>query len=118
MTEGGATGGTPHQGWATVKVKRLWAFAGYHAMNDVFVDGQPAATLGPGDECELKVWPGTHRIEVRVGRAAGFVDLALAAGQHVDLECRPASGPAMRRAIEVRQPPWSTQVFGTPPGAF
>jgi hypothetical protein len=102
-------------GWATVRVKRL--FTSNKGLWTVWVDGQEAALLGDGDDCELRIWPGTHRIEAGIEPKAmkGTVDLVLTAGELVELECHRKPVVRLRPVIELRQRPSSTQVFGQPP---
>lgn len=101
---------------ATVRIERLRAFEGRLRTWRVFVDGDEAAALGPGDRCELRVHPGGHLLEVRPGRPtrSGSLAFSVPAVGTADFECRPAAGLRLRPTVSLRERP-SSQVFGTHP---
>jgi hypothetical protein len=80
-------------GRATVHVRRRFSFPGVGRSYRVFVDGREVHRLGAGEEQELEVRAGPHRIEVRVGSWARSepCDFSAGSGDVLAFDCRPRS---------------------------
>jgi hypothetical protein len=80
----------------------------------ILIDGEQAADLNSGDECELSVYAGLHRLDAHMGWPVrdGSIHFTIAAGDTLDFICKLTG--RVRGQVTVLTSP-SSRIFGAPP---